>query len=139
MIQRCTNSNCTVYSRYGGRGIEVCKEWRNSFSLFIKDVGLKPSSDLTLERINNDGNYEPGNVEWATRKKQRRNQETQSDRSPYGPGISLTSLGKFFVMFRHREENTGKDLRLRLGAFDTLEEAKAVRKAAELRYWGDNY
>ena len=70
MVQRCYNPLATGYFDYGGRGIEVCERWRESFENFLADVGDVPSPGLTLERENNEGNYEPGNVKWATRKEQ---------------------------------------------------------------------
>src|SRR6185503_1392339 len=73
MIQRCTNTKKPLYKNYGGRGITVCDRWLNDISAFIEDVGLRPSKEYSLERINNSGNYEPGNVRWATRKEQARN------------------------------------------------------------------
>lgn len=66
MIQRCTNKNGNRWENYGGRGITVCPEWRNDFAAFFAHVGSKPSPKHSLDRINNDGNYEPGNVRWAT-------------------------------------------------------------------------
>lgn len=63
---RCFNPNFPRYSDYGGRGITICDEWRDSYETFYKDVGEPPSSKHTLDRINNDGNYEPSNVRWAT-------------------------------------------------------------------------
>jgi hypothetical protein len=73
MKQRCFNKKCHIYKWYGGRGITVCPEWRNSFENFLESVGPRPSSAHSLGRINNDGNYEPGNVEWQTVDKQKRN------------------------------------------------------------------
>lgn len=73
MIARCYSFNHKRFKDYGGRGIRVCVRW-HLFELFLEDVGLKPSLDLTLERIDNDRNYEPGNVRWATSKEQRDNQ-----------------------------------------------------------------
>src|SRR3990167_6439811 len=70
MIQRCMNPKRHKYSNYGGRGIKVCDRWLDSFEAFLADVGQRPSHDLTLDRIDNDGNYEPGNVRWATAKQQ---------------------------------------------------------------------
>lgn len=73
MLQRCYNPRCQGYDNYGGRGISVCDSWRQSFSAFVNDVGSRPSSVHSLDRINNDGNYEPSNVRWATVKEQGNN------------------------------------------------------------------
>lgn len=71
MRQRCLNSNHPFYARYGGRGIKICATWE-SFEQFRVDMGQRPRG-LKLERINNDGNYEPGNCRWATQSEQLRN------------------------------------------------------------------
>lgn len=73
MRQRCLNPKCEGYSRYGGRGIKICKRWLDSFQNFFNDMGAKPSPDLTIERLDNDGNYTPSNCVWATRSQQSRN------------------------------------------------------------------
>lgn len=73
MIQRCTNQSHPRWQHYGGRGILVCEQWRQSFTAFLDDMGEAPEG-LSLDRINNDGNYEPGNCRWADARTQRRNQ-----------------------------------------------------------------
>lgn len=72
MKSRCNNKHADNFSRYGGRGISVCARW-HTFANFLADVGKKPSSDCTLDRINNGGNYEPGNCRWATKSEQQQN------------------------------------------------------------------
>lgn len=76
MLTRCLNPNHETYSKYGGRGITVCDEWKNSFQAFFDFVSKLEhfgEDGYTLDRINNDGNYEPGNVKWSTAKEQARN------------------------------------------------------------------
>jgi len=73
MITRCYNSNRNGFQHYGGRGIKVCDEWRDSPEEFIKHVGPAPSPSHSLDRIDNDGDYRPGNVRWATWNEQARN------------------------------------------------------------------
>jgi hypothetical protein len=70
---RCYNPNKEQYKDYGGRGIKVCDAWRNSFSQFLADMGPKPHPEYTIERMNNDGDYEQGNCIWADRLHQGRN------------------------------------------------------------------
>ena len=72
MKHRCINPNNPQYKDYGGRGISVCARWLNDVAAFIEDMGPRPEG-LTLERVDNDGNYEPTNCKWATRLEQSHN------------------------------------------------------------------
>jgi hypothetical protein len=72
MVTRCHCPNHKNYKHYGGRGIEVCNEWR-SFATFYADMGPRPSPKHSLDRIDNEKGYEPGNCRWATREQQCRN------------------------------------------------------------------
>jgi hypothetical protein len=73
MKKRCYTSSATGYRNYGGRGIRVCERWRGSFLAFLEDVGVRPTGRHSLDRIDNNGNYEPGNVRWVTQAEQATN------------------------------------------------------------------
>lgn len=79
MKQRCYNPKQGKYRLYGGRGITVCDRWRYSFESFLADMGERPAGK-TLDRIDNDGNYEPGNCRWATPAEQIANRRPQKQR-----------------------------------------------------------
>lgn len=78
IIQRCEDENYTGYSQYGGRGIKMCRRWRGSFILFLKDMGSAPSKKHSIDRINNNKGYYPSNCRWATNKQQCRNRRSNN-------------------------------------------------------------
>lgn len=78
IIQRCENKRSLHFDKYGGRGIRVCDRWRESFENFLADMGPKPTPKHSLDRIDVNGHYEPGNCRWATQTEQMRN--TRSNR-----------------------------------------------------------
>lgn len=110
MIDRCHNPESDEYKNYGGRGIYVCERWRKSVENFIHDVGMPPSKIHTIDRINNDGPYEPGNCRWATKTEQNINRRTTRWFSFDGKRMCESEWSKSLGM-----KKNGVSSRLRLG------------------------
>ena len=106
ILYRCINSNSRDYSNYGGRGIRVCDRWINSFENFLADMSYRPSPDHSIDRIDNDGNYEPGNCRWATAKEQANNKSNNVRYNYKGKDYTEAQIAKEFninrMTFRQR-------------------------------------
>lgn len=94
MKDRCSRPSAANYARYGGRGISVCEAWAASFEVFLAEMGQRPSPSHSLDRINNDGNYEPGNCRWATIAEQQRNRSRVRLIPHQGRLITIVELAK---------------------------------------------
>lgn len=121
---RTTNPNSAGYKNYGGRGIRLCDSWLKSFKTFSSDMGPKPTPKHTIDRIDNDGDYEPKNCYWATADEQGRNTRVQKRKgvgvrvSSYRPDRYVAYLGSQY-----------------LGVFKSISEATTARKNAEAMHW----
>lgn len=107
MRQRCHNPRSMSYVDYGARGITICERW-NDFSLFLADMGPRPSMAHTIERLENNGNYEPANCIWATRQQQGKN--TRRVRRLLFEGQSI-SINEIAVMSGYKPKSVATFLR----------------------------
>jgi len=96
MIQRCYNPKSSHYDDYGGRGISVCCSWRKSMGLFYQNMGDRPTPKHSIDRIDNDGNYEPLNCKWSTWKQQAQNKRTTDLLTPANVA-KKTSFSKQYI------------------------------------------
>ena len=129
MCTRCTSTTAKEYPQYGGKGINVCKRWLHSFSSFLEDMGERPEG-TSIDRIDNNGNYEPSNCRWATRAVQQQNQGPSIRNATGQRGVSWVKRIKKYTA---QIQANGKIIWL--GNFAKLDEAIEVRKKAELKYW----
>lgn len=120
MITRCYNPNQAGWTNYGGRGIKVCGRWRLSFLAFYADMGDRPEGDFSIDRIHNDGNYEPGNCRWAGRTEQNYNQRLRRDNKSGVAGVYKSSNGRGWIVQKGNKY---------LGCYTTKKAAIAARLA----------
>lgn len=92
--KRCCNPKSRAYPNYGGRGITICERWQHSFVNFLADVGLRPSSQHTIDRIDNDGHYEPDNVRWANKFQQANNTRSNHRLTFRGETLTIAEWGR---------------------------------------------
>jgi len=133
MLKRCNNENNQAYINYGGRGISVCPEWTNSFEVFYKDMGCRPSDLHSLDRVDNDQGYDSDNCRWATTREQQRNRRTPKNNKSGQKGVCYNSKqGKWRSYI-----SSDSGLKM-LGSFESLLDAVSARKSAENLYWSTN-
>jgi hypothetical protein len=129
---RCLNPNNEFYNQYGGHGIAVCKEWENSFEQFYKDVSVLPDFNeenlgykgITIDRIDNNGNYDKNNVRWVSMTIQTRNRGVYSDSKTGYKGITRfknTNDYSFRATICIEKNN------IHIGSYKTMEEAILCR------------
>lgn len=127
MIQRCTNPANSKWAAYGGRGITVCQQWRDSFATFRTDMGGCPEGK-SLDRIDVNGHYEPGNCRWADAKTQASNRRVQHNSNTGVPGVTWSVRRLRFQVYAQ-----GIKGRLHLGYFTDFFTACCARKSYEAR------
>ncbi len=125
MQDRCYNENLESFALWGGRGIKVCDRWtdQNGFENFLSDMGDKPSRHHSIDRIDNDGNYEPSNCRWATKKEQAENR--RPTRFLDFNGIRLSISGWSERLGVHRDMIVGR-LKLGWSIEDALTKPKRI-------------
>lgn len=131
MRYRCQKPDHPQYPNYGGRGIRVCERWL-SFKNFMDDMGFKPSNGHSLDRIDVNGHYEPGNCRWATVTQQNRNQRARHYNKSGQIGVHWDKSKR-----KWRAEIRVNGKTKHIGYSDNLQDAVKIRKAAEKKYWGE--
>jgi len=122
MKNRCYQQSYKHYSRYGGRGIEVCERWKDNFENFYNDMHDSYFEGAELDRINNDGNYEPSNCRWVTHEENANNRSLYKNKTGYTGIVYKEKIKKYCANINHKRKQK------HIGCFETLEEAVNARK-----------
>ena len=130
MKMRCYNKNFKQYKDWGGRGITVCDEWKDSFIAFYNDMGDKPDKNYSLDRIDNDKGYCKDNCRWTNRVEQSRNTRTSNRNTSGFKGVNwFEGRKKWQVRISINKKSK------HIGLYSSYEDAVKARKDAELKYW----
>lgn len=125
MIQRCSNPNSSEYHRYGARGIKVYEPWVTSFVKYKEYIDTLPrpeGDNLSIDRIDNNGNYEPGNLRWATKTQQSENRRIFSSNKSGTAGIFWSKTNKRWLAYFDKSK-----ARKHIGSFKSKDEAIRAR------------
>jgi hypothetical protein len=130
MKTRCYNKKTPNYKDYGGRGIVMSEQWKDSFETFYKDMGKRPSKKHSVDRIDNNKGYSKENCRWATMIEQARNKRNSSLNKSGCSGVHMMKNGTYRVRI------TVNYNRIHIGCFSDINEAIKARREAEIKYWG---
>lgn len=125
MVKRCTNPKSSDYKNYGGSGVSVCERWASSFKKFCEDMGPRPGSEYSIDRLDGDKGYFPENCRWAT--------SIQQNRNRFKGRLTGVTYRKDRGKWKARISNGQKELNL--GLFADKWDAICARKSAENLYW----